>query len=203
MLGSDGTEEKGQEVERARRSRWPSRSRLAFLGLVVLASVCGVVVLLRGCAQTEQATVVPGEASTDTARQTSLREEETRSVQVVEEPWLVTEERWLKKEMQWTVPEDDWLDRHRTKTVDEWLAYVTAREEERREREGLPFSRAELQAAKWDYWGDDEELREWLDRQKELYRRVGLWNERFDLWIEQGGDGEKVAAWGREIRRRL
>jgi len=191
MLGSGGTKEEGHEVKQAHGSRWPSRSRLAFLGVVVVALACGVVVLLRGCGQTEQATIA-GEASPDTARQTSLGEEESRSVQVEEEPWLVTEERWLKKEMEWTVPEDLWLDRHRTKAVDEWFAYVTAREEERREREGLPFSAAELQAAKWNYRGDNEELREWLDRQKELYRRVGVWNERFDLWIEQGGDGEKI-----------
>jgi len=202
MVASDGRRDQGRQVHEARRSRRLSKPTLAFLGLVVLACVCGVVVLLRGCGQTEQAPLVPGEASPDASPQ-APREEDTESVQVEEEPWLVTEERWLRKEMEWTVPEDQWLDEHRTKAVDEWLAHVKLREEERREREGLPFSAAELQAARWNYRGDDEELREWLDRQKELYRRVGLWNERFDLWIEQGGDGEKVAAWGREIRRRL
>ena len=115
--------------------------------------------------------------------------------------WLQTEEEWLKKGVEWIVPEDEWLDEHRTKAVDEWLAYVTAREEERREREGLPFSRAELQAARWDYRGDDEELREWLDRRKELSRRIRAWNERIEVWIERGGDASKPAEWEAQIRR--
>ena len=147
---------------------------------------------------------MPGEASPDASpqvRETSLRDEDNQSVQVEEESWLQTEERWLKKEMQWSVPEDRWLDQHRTKAVDEWFAYVTAREEERREREGLPSSAAELRAAKWDYRGGDEELREWLDRHKELSRRVRVWNERFDKWTEGGGDGEKTVLWRRQIER--
>ncbi len=117
--------------------------------------------------------------------------------------WLQVEEEWLKKEMEWSVPEDEWLDRHRTKAGDEGRAYVTAREEERREREGLPFSAAELRAARWNYRGDDEELREWLERQKELYRRIRVWDERVAVWIQEGGDASKPAEWEQEVRRRL
>jgi len=107
--------------------------------------------------------------------------------------WLKVEEKWLKKEMEWSKGEERWLSDNRDERVEAWLAQAEEGEKEGVSRPGT----------RWDYHGQDEKVREWLDRQKELYRRVGVWNKRVAAWIKAGGDADKPAEWEREMRRQL
>jgi hypothetical protein len=115
----------------------------------------------------------------------------------VEERWLRAEEKWLLKTAEWNVRANKWVEDHRTPAVEEWRAQVKKEEEARREREGVRWSVEESRkvfAAIWSYQGKDEQVREWVKREKELYEVGHEFNRRVRIWVDKGGDPQKVGA---------
>jgi hypothetical protein len=125
----------------------------------------------------------------------------------VEERWLRSEEQWLREATESMQRANKWLEEHRTPAVDEWVRKVNTEWDAGRQRKGNPPPTGEEVEKKWaarsNYQGNDEEVREWLKREKERDELGDEFNRRVPIWIDKGGDGHKVTVWEQEIKRKL
>jgi len=132
---------------------------------------------------------VPGDSA---LRSPAGREPGAEPVEKADPDWLRAEEEWLRKERQWLYSEARWLLEHRGAAVDEWLLKA-----ERQRRKHKVLTALGLFSPE----PEDEQVREWVRRDREAFQREQVWQERFRRWVRRGGDPNRFSRHRKFTRR--